>query len=322
MAETVPAYTVAAMFLRHLGAPVTPAMQRAVAIWLRFESGGTIRGNNPWNLHSGAACPQSQGYCPGNGSLPGQIGNRYAGPGDRNVAVFRTLDDGVKASANNLIRLSPNYGYGKVIAEARQGDALGFLVALQNSSWSAGHYSYSKLVSAFRGSFNYNTALVLSPVGGGSSTVPPGSDIGDKLGDNIEAAWSHLVAAGFPRDPNYVFKAEDFDKFFAAYVHSGLPNNDTTRNAMRRIFLEKWVGKTLGSFVQLGAEQNTSRQDNFFDQAAETLATVGDVLGFLVDPQNWLYVLALAGGVVLAGYGFAQLTGARPSLPGVSSVVE
>lgn len=193
MSQQVNSLDVASMFLRALGAQDTPAMRRAVAIWLKFESGGTVTGNNPWNLHSGSPCPATRGYCPGQGNLPGQIGNRYAGPGDRNVAVFGTLQAGVTASAQNLIRLSPSYGYGKVIAAARRGDAIGFLIALQNSAWSAGHYSYSKLVSAFKGSNSYSYAITLRPVGGGTSNVstpniPSLTDVLKSLGISTDQA--------------------------------------------------------------------------------------------------------------------------------------
>jgi hypothetical protein len=163
-------YDIADMFLGALNAPKTPGMRRAVAIWLKFESGGNITGNNPWNLHSGVSCPQSSGFCPGQGNLPGQIGNRYAGPGDQNVAVFGTLNDGVKASAANLQRVQ-GAGYDRVVSQAQAGSPLGFLVALQQSKWSAGHYSFSKLTSAYGSGTSYNSTVTLNSVGGGKGGV-------------------------------------------------------------------------------------------------------------------------------------------------------
>ncbi len=111
--------------LTALDAPRTPEMVLAVEIWARQESGNTIIGNNPWNLHSW-------------GGLPGQDGYRNAGPGDRNVATFRTLEAGAEAAARNLLR--QGYGYPAVVRAARAGDAEGFLEALAASSWSAGRY--------------------------------------------------------------------------------------------------------------------------------------------------------------------------------------
>lgn len=347
MANTIPAYDVAAMFLRALGAPVTPAMQRAVAIWLRYESGGHITGNNPWNLHSGTACTGAYPgavssvtkagttvwYCPGNGSLPGQIGNRYAGPRDKNVAVFRTMQDGANASANNLIRLAPSYGYGKVISEARAGDAIGFLTALQNSSWSEGHYSHSKLVNAFRGAFNYNTTMTYGfPPGVGDTpagppapttkvlTIPFGTIIRKfqgVTGDTTTTAtilrtWAIVIAD----TPDFVSQVTGGPNLTGA-------SWDKFRTELEQNVTE-YQGKPVSSlpdnvtiYLSPDATQPSSAQGPL-----ETLASLaegaGHIVGFLIDPQNWVYVIALIGGVVLTGYGFSQLTGARisrPSLP-------
>lgn len=233
MAETVSAYVVADMFLRALGAPSTPAMKRAVAIWLRFESGGRITGNNPWNLHGGQPCREADRYCTGPQyrTHPGQIGNRYAGPGDQNVAVFGTLQQGTAASARNLIRLSPSYGYGKVIAEARQGDALGFLNALQQSSWSAGHYGYSKLVNAFKGSFNYNTKMTLNPVGGGSTGPTPSPTPGGGGGGG---------GGGLPGDPGSADTVPEIIQLIQNITGKGA--NDVLTQADLEKFARAWGG--------------------------------------------------------------------------------
>lgn len=325
------------MFLRALGAPDTLAMRRAVAIWLRFETGGTIVGNNPWNLHGGEACPQSKGYCPGNvGVHKGQIGNRYAGPGDRNVAVFATLQDGVAASAQNLIRLSPSYGYGKVIAEARQGDAVGFLAALQQSSWSAGHYGYRKLVDAFRGSFNYNTTLTMRSVGGsgsgGGDTAPPPQGRTVKLpfrsivmkftnitGDDVfttglARAWAVVILD----TPAYV-------KLIAGGTDALLEGESWNKARDEAdAAAAKYAGKKVSELPEditiefSAAASQPSTAQGPLETLANALGGLGQVIGFALDPQNWLYLFALVGGVALAGYGFSQLTGARlpkPDLP-------
>lgn len=217
------AYDIASTFLRALGAPDTAGMRRAVAIWLKFESGGTVTGNNPWNLHSGAPCTQAKGFCAGQGSLPGQIGNRYAGPGDRNVAVFSTMDAGVKASANNLLRLAPSYGYGRVISQARAGNPIGFLSALQASSWSAGHYSYSKLVNAFKGGLSYNYTINVRPVGGGSvgppnpDAVPSPAPTPGTGGTYADKFYQLLRNLGISTDPTHVITMAEANKIVAAF---------------------------------------------------------------------------------------------------------
>lgn len=190
-------YDVADMFLDALKAPKTPAMRRAVAIWLKFESGNNITGNNPWNLHSGDACPASQGFCPGNGSLPGQIGNRYAGPGDKNVAVFATLNDGVRANAANLGRVQ-GAGYDRVISQAQAGNAFGFLSAIQQSKWSANHYGFIKLTSAFNGANSYNGTLKLNPVGGSPGKNADDSVLPISLGgfaDLVKFPVGHIITS-------------------------------------------------------------------------------------------------------------------------------
>ena len=134
-AQLPPAFDVAGrLFLDdpRVHGPLTPAMLAAVKAWAWQESGGIIRRNNPWNLHSP-------------GGLPGQIGSDYVGPGDTDVAVFDSLAHGVQAAVGNLVRAwAPaeriQYGYDHVLAAAREGDAPGFLAALARSAWSAGRY--------------------------------------------------------------------------------------------------------------------------------------------------------------------------------------
>ena len=114
-------------------------MVNAVTAWTMQESGGTITGNNPWNLHSPAL---------------GQSGSRYAGPGDTAVAVFPNLKAGVHAAVTDLIAHGRDWAhYDVVLAEARKGDPLGFLDALARSSWSAGRYggpTNNRLVTIYK----------------------------------------------------------------------------------------------------------------------------------------------------------------------------
>lgn len=136
-------------FLAALGAPTTDSMRLAVAAWQTQESGGRVTGNNPWNLHIGPACSATagegvKGYRPSQAlrsSIPGLLGNRYAGRGDQNVAVFASPGHGAEAAARNLLRADgATYGYDKVVATARTGNPVAFLNALAASSWSAGRY--------------------------------------------------------------------------------------------------------------------------------------------------------------------------------------
>lgn len=293
-------YEVASTFLREIGAPDTPAMRRAVAIWLRFESGGTIVGNNPWNLHSGAPCPASRGYCPGQGTLPGQIGNRYAGSGDQNVAVFRTLDDGVKANANNLKRLAPNYGYGAVLTKARAGDAIGFLDALQRSSWSAGNYGGNKLTNAFRSSLGYDFTLALRlPSGVGTTPAQPGAP-----SSNVPAVTRYIDE--FLRAKGWKSTDVITDATLNEYVQwlaRKMGQDNSTFKSELRSFISGWKGKTWGSLANTTMPRNTNRSP---------LDMTGDALAFLLDGENWIYILALTSGAIIAGYSFTRIAGMTP----------
>lgn len=295
------AYDVANTFLREIGAPQTDAMRRAVAIWLRFESGGTVVGNNPWNLHSGAPCPRERGYCPGQGSLPGQIGNRYAGAGDQNVAVFRTLDDGVKANARNLTRLAPSYGYGTVLTKARSGDAVGFLTALQNSQWSASNYGYSKLVNAFRSSLGYNFTL---------ATRMPNS-APETPNDDIPAVTRYIDEFITSRE----LKSTDVitDEMLNAYVDwlgKKMGQDNATFKSELRSFISGWSGKTWGSLSNTTMPRNTNRSP---------LDMTGDAIAFLLDGENWIYILALISGAIITAYSFAKIAGMSSSREPVPS---
>lgn len=304
---TVSSYEVARRFISALGGnPNNTALVRAVAIWMRFEN-GSITGNNPWNLHSGPPCHSSTNFCPGQGSLPGQIGNRYAGSGDQNVAVFATLDEGITANANNLKRLAPAYGYGKVIDAVRRGDALGFLVAMQNSNWSAGHYGYAKLVNAFHTSGTYNWAMELRPVGGSSTS--PGPETGPSgawLG-----AWGNII--GFP--VGHIVTVEDVEAmmtklsdagFFHDYALEFAPGEGAARDIVRSVLMTA-VGKPWGKDLQddlqnqlLGkaAEVGTNPVNNLVNQVGSILVTIGSNVGLII---------VFVGGVALAFYGFSLL---------------
>lgn len=321
----VKAYDIAGMFLRRIGGKDTPAMRRAVAIWLRFESGGTVVGNNPWNAHSGPRCPKERGYCPGYGDLPGQIGNRYAGPGDQNVAVFRTLQDGVNVSADRLMASwGVQYGYHHVVREARQGDALGFLSALQRSSWSAGHYGYSKLVNAFNSSLGYNYTIVLRNVGGGTTGPVDGGTPGGggsidlpNVDEFISIPEGKILTEA---DIEYIIGRLMTIDIVKADPALGLLIQNILRDKLKQFVGKPW-NKTTQNEMQavIFAAAEEAKIKTPLDGVIEGATSV---LGFLLDPENWLYIFALLAGIGLAGYGFGKLVGVQmPRIP-VPNVAE
>jgi hypothetical protein len=140
---------VATLVLRDVGAPVTDGNLRAVEVWLRHENANPTKRNNPLNLHSWSG-------------LTGQVGADYVGPGDRNVAIFDTIEHGVAADASNLVRLPY---YTAAVAALRSNNPEGFLSAIAASPWSTGHYRIggvtgtNSLLRDYNGTGTYGSAV-------------------------------------------------------------------------------------------------------------------------------------------------------------------
>jgi hypothetical protein len=219
------------LFLADLGAPQSTDMVRAVSAWLYQESGGRIIGNNPWNLHSW-------------GGLPGQVGYRYAGPGDRNVATFGTLAAGVKASTSRLVNLSSLYGYGAVVGQARAGSPIGFLDALARSSWSAGHYGGAGPQNRLRSVYaSLGGVAPPASAGGAGSGPPPATDL------------LHEFVATIGRSTSDPIRAQDVKPFLlfliAHHLLPGGPNDvdfqvigpiQAARDALNGAVGKPWTG--------------------------------------------------------------------------------
>ena len=132
---------IATGFLHALAAPAGPLMRAAIKAWMLKEGISSVKRNNPWNLHGGAPCLDTSRLCQGGGTHKGQVARQFVSTSDQNVAVFGTLDEGIAASAANLIRLRKKpFGYDLVITRAQAGDPVGLLNALARSSWSANRY--------------------------------------------------------------------------------------------------------------------------------------------------------------------------------------
>lgn len=113
----------ATRFLHDIKAPISNKMLKAVASWMRQESGSHIVRNNPWNLTS----------------FKGMTGfQRYDGA----FAVFDNLTDGIQSTATGLMEFPPTdfRGYAQIVAAARKGDALYFMQCLAQSHWDAARY--------------------------------------------------------------------------------------------------------------------------------------------------------------------------------------
>lgn len=113
----------ATRFLDDIGAPYSDDMAKAVASWLRQESGARVVRNNPWNLTS----------------FHGMTGfTQFEGA----FAVFDNLTDGIKSTVTGLEEFPPTdfRGYAQIVEAARAGDPQRFMQCLAQSAWDAGRY--------------------------------------------------------------------------------------------------------------------------------------------------------------------------------------
>lgn len=116
-------------FLKQMGADTNDAgLITAVVAWMRAESGTHPIGNNPFNLRPGADDAQFR-----SGVRQTKNRNGY-------FSIYKTLEDGLRATANRLIKAGGDWrGYAQIVLAARAGDVAGFLMAIALSAWDGGH---------------------------------------------------------------------------------------------------------------------------------------------------------------------------------------
>lgn len=123
-------------FLRFLGANWrSNLLIIAVVAWMRQESGGLshVIGNNPFNLRPGADDAMYRS------------GIRKSKNGNGHFSVYATLENGLVATANRLLKAGNDWrGYGLIVRAARAGSPVDFLTAIALSAWDAGHYGLPK----------------------------------------------------------------------------------------------------------------------------------------------------------------------------------
>lgn len=179
---TVSGGQVANELLSDLNAPTNNAgLTRAVSVWLAYESGSNIVGNNPWNITGTGNCG-SRDY----------NGHKFA--------VYCNLSDGIRATANLLT--SRSY-YSPIVGALRTANPLAFFSALAISPWSGDHYGGgSKLVSAFNGVTNYEGKQYNLTGGGSNSGLPDsthtgggGTDTFDEGGGTATSPLDPIVSA-------------------------------------------------------------------------------------------------------------------------------
>lgn len=316
---TVSESALASAFLKELGAPDTPIMQKAVVAWLRGESGHTIIGNNPWNLRPAAAAESGIKTC---GSRTSVSSGQFA--------VFCSPTDGARAAARLLIHGGNDYrGYGRVVKAARAGKPVDFLNALARSAWDAGRYGTknggpNKLLAVFASIVGLTVDQVNSidqftsggasssgaPGGGSTSNNPTGSLPTNVLGTQtggILGAWANAVS--FP--VGHVLTAADVQLIMATLASHGYFANDPggVGQSITAAILNSKIGqpwtpdllRSIQSALFSSADQAVPKTP--LDPLFGIAGSVGQVIAAIFDPYKWLMVLTLLAGVALTAWG-------------------
>lgn len=312
---------IAASFLKALRAPNTPAMRAAVKAWLRAEGISSVKRNNPWNLHQGPACGGANDtgkFCPRN-ALPGQIGVVNVAPGDRNVAVFKTLDAGVAANANNLVRLSNSgYGYDRVVKYARAGDPVMFLHALARSSWSFGRYGTrdggkNKLILYYndatgqnadpKGYLDYDWGRKGTGNKGGGNGGKDGPGNADSTNYNSDSAFVRALRAYLAAHPeiNPATDKVTADQFWDAVGNlPGFKGMRGDKNSEAEMIASWFVGRSWSDVIGAASEGMSGNNP-------DAIAALADFITKLSNPGTWARILALIGGAAMVAYGAVNI---------------
>lgn len=259
------------------------AIVKAVAVWLDFESGRTIIGNNPWNISGTGTC-----------------GSRTHATTGHQFAVYCSLDDGTTATASLLKRRYPS-----VTKAIVAGDALKFFTALVKSPWDAGHYGGGgKLIASWRSSLSGREhALSFQTPASGGTSAPTATLADYKITD-----WqAQLAALGISSDPSHIISHDESLKIADLYNQKwpGFFDKIMSRDSLAKTF----EGKTVAQAFQGTSTDPITAVANSISALGQAFAGVSNVLGFLLDPENWKYIMAIFVGIPLALFGFYLLAG-------------
>ena len=273
--------SIAAAFLKELGAPDTPAMRNAVKAWLRAESGNTVKAGNPWNISLPAAreIARSGGPSP-TGSWTATSGQSFA--------QYADPATGARAAARLLTGAGSDYRhYDAIVTGARTEDPIGFLNALARSAWDAGRYGTkdggtNRLIGLYTGS-------------GGRATDSPG--------------W----IATLGKQPGDIFTASDVPKVVDWLQAHGVMSSGSIQSLAVADNLNTLVGLRIGSpefQAKIGTQAAIAGQGGPIGKAA-TDAAGGAIatLGFgAFAVTHLLPFLALLGAVGLIGFGIVSMS--------------
>ena len=261
--------TLADRLLTDLGAPHTPDMQAAAQAWIVHENGIN---NNILGVTS-------------NGKL-----NSYSSP-----------IEGIDAAAALLKSPDMSWaGYDSIVAQAQQGNAVGFLQAISRSKWNGPGGAYRDkpwvLISTFKS--------ILSGSYGGTKLNSPGSDFGGGTsGGGGGSAGGSLTGTGL----------SGFN--FGVTFPEGQPLNSDMVNQIlkalekQKVFSNEPTGIGEG-FVRdilnrhIGEPWNKELQDKLQKEMLGTATSVNPLSGINLDVQSAVIFLAIVlVGIVFIGGG-------------------
>jgi hypothetical protein len=311
MAATITADDLARRFLSEVGAdPNNAALRRAVRVWKSSE-GQSICGNNPWfiratTFHKNRDGSNAQRLCINKATRACTDDINAPGDLDCNFSKFKTLDDGIWATAQVL--KFPRYS--KVVAALRAGNAIQFLRELGASGWAAGGYN-NALVKRYGNGLNAYQ-WTLSFTAGSSDVVVGGVNAAGDVAKSLRA-WlkDHNISESDPMTADQL----------KAYMLSIGISSTAVDSAVGAVDDAGFIGKPW-SVVLSKPDVLRSLVGPITDAKqppvpVDWLGNIGKAFGFFLDVQNIGYMLALLVGGGLALYGFAHVAGvSAPSVPG------
>lgn len=230
------------------GNPGNTAIVRAVAIWITFESGTRILGNNPLNMR-----PTSY-----------PSGVRPCGVDGKNFIKFCSLDDATSTIAFQLNKHDYR-GFGQIGDAIKRGDAMGMLVAVAKSRWSSDNYGGGgKLFNAFRSGTNYNRTLTFGDRAGGSGGSTSGGS--GSSGDNATNAIftfglslaEQLAKLGIPNTPDHVLTEAEATKWASNVANTlGGPDKAALQKELHDLVVNKTVADATKALEGTGVGSGT-----------------------------------------------------------------
>lgn len=266
-------YDVSRALVAELGGnPGNTAIVKAVAIWLAYESGSTIYGNNPWNMRPTSLPP----------------GVKSCGTDRKNFIKFCNVDDGIKTAAYQLNK-DDWRGYRAISNAIRAGNVSAFFYALAKSKWSSDNYGGGgKFFSAFSSGANYNRTLSFKERGGGTS--PGGGSVGSSsanaiLATAISSFQDVLRKLGISTDPGHIITPEEAAKIADEYANRyNFQKGSSVWNEIKNSFAGKSVA-------------DASKDQSIIPDIPGAINALGETIGDVA----LTFIIVLIGLVFIAG---------------------